>query len=144
MNKTLLTKWLVRFNDHTIVGKWKDILQAKYFISSSSLSHFWAAVLKHKDLVNLDFNKTIGSYKTVMFWPDRWIGECALSSIFPLLYFITLYPQITVNNDFVHNIINIEFKRQLVRIYLNEWNSLLSVIDRVTINPSLTDIYSWR
>jgi hypothetical protein len=24
-----------------------------------------------------------------MFWIDRWIGECALYSVFPLLYSIT-------------------------------------------------------
>jgi hypothetical protein len=55
-----------------------------------------------------------------MFWIDRWIGECALYSIFSLLYFISFYPQITVDKVFVQDSINIEFIRQLVGIYLNE------------------------
>jgi hypothetical protein len=106
------------------------------------LSSFWVVVLKHKDLGNLGFNKNIGSGEIILFWLDRWIEECALYSVFLLLYSITLYPQIIVDNIFVQNSINIEFKRQLVGIYLNKWNSLLSVIDRVTINPFLPDIYT--
>jgi hypothetical protein len=60
MNKALLAKWLVRFNDHTIIDKYKDILQAKYSISSNNLSSFYAAVLKDKELVDIGFNKKLG------------------------------------------------------------------------------------
>jgi hypothetical protein len=48
MNKALLVKWLVRFNDPTVEDKWKDILIVKYYISMSHLSLFWAAVLKDR------------------------------------------------------------------------------------------------
>jgi hypothetical protein len=67
MNKALLAKWLVKFNDHIVVSKWKDILHVKYSISLTHLSPFWVAVLKDKDLVDLDFNKKIGSGETILF-----------------------------------------------------------------------------
>jgi hypothetical protein len=67
MNKALLVKWLVRFNDPTVEGKWKDILKVKYSISMSHLSPFWAEVLKDRDLVGLSFNKHIGTGTIVLF-----------------------------------------------------------------------------
>jgi zinc-binding in reverse transcriptase len=45
-----------------------------------------------------------------------------------------------VNNTFVNNYINLEFKRQFVGVYLHEWNNLLFVTNKITINSSLSDI----
>jgi hypothetical protein len=44
----------------------------------------------------------------------------------------------------VNNCINLDFKRQLVGVYLHEWNNLLSIINTVRINSSLPDICTWR
>jgi hypothetical protein len=111
MNKDLLAKWLVRFNDPTVEDKWKDILIVKYYISMSHLSPFWATVLKHKDLVDLSFNKHLGKGNTILFWIVRWHGECVLFSIFPHLYFIAINPKITVAVAFSAGKLHIEFKR---------------------------------
>jgi hypothetical protein len=71
MNKSLLAKLLVMFNDPIVEGKWKDILKVKYSIFMSHLSPFWVAVLKDMDLVDLSFNKHFGTYTIILFWIDR-------------------------------------------------------------------------
>jgi hypothetical protein len=71
MNTALLAKWLVRFKDANIFGKWKDILSAKYSSTSHKLSPFWKAIHKDRDLVELGFNKILGLGVSVLFWSDR-------------------------------------------------------------------------
>jgi hypothetical protein len=61
--------------------------------------------------VDLSFNKHLGKGNTILFWIDRWHGECALFSIFPHLYFIVINPKITVTVAFSAGKLHIEFKR---------------------------------
>jgi hypothetical protein len=69
MNTSFLTKWLVKFQDASIIGKWKYIIQTKYKndIITPRTSFFWKAVLKDKDLVDLGFNKILGSGTDIFF-----------------------------------------------------------------------------
>jgi hypothetical protein len=80
MNTTLLAKWTIRFQEEKITGIWKDILIAKYHgsCSLSKVSPFWKAILKDKNLIELGFNKNVGSSTSVLFWTDRWFDGCAL------------------------------------------------------------------
>jgi hypothetical protein len=48
---------MVRFQDPKVQDQWKNIIQAKYFISIVNISFFGKNILKDKDLVNLGFNK---------------------------------------------------------------------------------------
>jgi hypothetical protein len=70
MNTLFLTKWLVRFYDASLKGQWKNIIQTKYknYIITSRFSPFWKSILKNKDLIDLGFNKTVGSGSTVFFF----------------------------------------------------------------------------
>jgi hypothetical protein len=72
-NTALLAKWTVRFQDYNISGQWKTILVAKYskLSSLSKVSPFWKAILHDKNLIELSFNKTVGSGNSVLFWKDK-------------------------------------------------------------------------
>jgi hypothetical protein len=77
------------------------------------------------------------------FWIDRWYGECALFSIFSHLYFIAINPKITVAATFSAGKLHIEFKRQMVGIYLMEWDQLVKDLDKIIL-CSIPDIPIWR
>jgi hypothetical protein len=70
MNTILLAKWLVKFRDVQILGKWKDVLLAKYSSTSNRLSPFWKTIQRDRDLVELGFNKHISSGVSLLFWSD--------------------------------------------------------------------------
>jgi hypothetical protein len=100
--------------------------------------------LKEKDLVDLGFNKVLGSGNTVSFWNDRWFNECALYCFYLLLYSITVHPDITVANAYKIDILNLDFRRQLVGNYLQEWIHLHSLVGTLDLNPMQNDICVWR
>jgi hypothetical protein len=68
-------------------------------------------MLKNKDLVDLGFNKIMGSGITVSFWNDKWFNECALYCSYPLLYSIAIHPYISVANAYKTDILTLEFIR---------------------------------
>ena len=57
MNKALIAKWWVRFNDPSIRGLWKSVILAKYDAQGyhSKCSSFWKGVIKEADVVHLGF-----------------------------------------------------------------------------------------
>jgi hypothetical protein len=98
MNTALLAKLTVRFQYPTVSGQLKTILIAKYgnLHSSSKIFPFWKAILHDKDLIELHFDKTVRSDKSVLFWKDRWFEGCALFCTYSLLYSIAMKTDITV------------------------------------------------
>jgi hypothetical protein len=90
-----------------------NILGAKYSHSITHASPFWK-VLKDIDLINLGFNKKLGSGHTVLFWIDRWHNGCALYCVYLLLFSIVSDVNITVANVFSNGSLHIEFRIQLV------------------------------
>lgn len=85
MNKALLGKWWVRFQDPHIDGLGKKISVAKYGDSgySPKCSPFWKGILKKADIVAVCFSKQLGNGSTILFWKDRWIGTNNLSTFYP-------------------------------------------------------------
>jgi hypothetical protein len=67
MNSALLAEWTVKFKDIQILEKWKYIILAKYTSSSAKISPFWKVILKDRDLIELGFNKHVGSGTSVLF-----------------------------------------------------------------------------
>jgi hypothetical protein len=146
MNTFLLAKWLIRFNDAFIVGKWKDIIQAKYKTLTISIktSFFWKAMLRDKDLIELGFNKILVSDNNIFFWTDRWFEGCALFSSYPLLYSIIVKPNITIADAYSNGILTLDFRRQLLGHYLQEWIHLHKLVGTISLNPMIHDICTWR
>jgi hypothetical protein len=111
MNIVLLAKWQIRFQNTQVIEKWKDIILAKYSPHSVKYSPFWKAILKDKDLVELGFNKLVGSGTIVSFWTDRWYQECVLFVSYPLLYSIADKPNITVADAYADGHLHLLFKK---------------------------------
>jgi hypothetical protein len=51
-------------------------------------------------MINLGFNKILGSYISILFWTDRWYNGCAFSNSYPFLYSIVTEPNIYVASAF--------------------------------------------
>jgi hypothetical protein len=71
-------------------------------------------------LIELGFDKTIRSDKSVLFWKDRWFESCALFCTYPLVYSIAIKTDITIVEAYTSDFLQIEFKRQLVGCYFHE------------------------
>ena len=84
---------------------------------TSKFSFFWKGVTKHSNLVEVGFIKSLGNGKTIRFWTDRWMGECALSSAFPYLFSIANDPKVSVYDALKNTGTTLSFCRQLVGIY---------------------------
>jgi hypothetical protein len=65
-------------------------------------------------LIELGFNKTIGSGNSVLFWKDRWFEGYVLFCTYPLLYLIANKSDITVAETYPNCFLQLAFKRQLV------------------------------
>jgi zinc-binding in reverse transcriptase len=72
------------------------------------------------------------------------LDECALSSYYPLLFSITVKPNITVHDALITGTLCLDFKRQLVGDYLVNWNQLVQHVGSFTIYPLDSDINRWR
>jgi hypothetical protein len=136
----------VRFYDVSLKGQWKSIIQAKYknYIITSRFSPFWKSILKNKDLIDLGFNKIVGSGSTISFWHDGWFNECALYCFYPLLYSIVVHPKKSAANAYKSVVLTLEFRRQLVDSYLQEWIHLHSLVGIMVLNSMENDIFIWR
>jgi hypothetical protein len=78
----------------------------------SFLEHpFWKAILHDNDLFDLGFNKNFGFSAAISFWDDKWFNQCALYCSYSLLYSITIYPNITVANAYITDILTLNFRR---------------------------------
>jgi hypothetical protein len=60
----------------------------------------------------------------MLFWIDRWRKDYAIYCTHPLLYPIANDFTITVENIFTNGTLHLEFRRQLVGVFLNEWHTL--------------------
>jgi hypothetical protein len=140
MNTNLLAKWLVRFNDSSIQGKWKEVLSSKYSLSLHNISPFWKEIIKDKDLIDLGFNKTIGSENSVFFWIDRWYMIVLYIALIIFFILLLLVPAAAFSYDFLH----IDFRRQLVGIFLLEWTNLNVEFKSFQLCPSSPDLNIWR
>jgi hypothetical protein len=69
-------------------------------------------------MINLGFNKVLGSDTSVLFWTDRWHNGCALSSSYSFLYYIVNEPNISITSAFKFGSLQLNFRRQLVGVYL--------------------------
>jgi zinc-binding in reverse transcriptase len=61
-----------------------------------------------------------------------------------IVYFITVHPEITVVNAYKNDILTIDFRRQLVGNYLQEWINLHNLVGILHLNPLENDICVWR
>jgi hypothetical protein len=95
--------------------------------------------LQDSDLINLGFNKCLRSDQYVLFWTNRWDVDCALYNIYSRSYSIVLNPTLIVAQAFETGVLHIDFRRQLVGIYLQELNELFNHCSKFSLSSHLLD-----
>jgi hypothetical protein len=76
------------------------------------------------------------------FWQDCWLGECPLKIQFHSLYQISSNPDIEVVKVFVDGQWDIQFRRQLNELHIQEWCRLQSMLEGITLTEG-RDRVSW-
>jgi hypothetical protein len=115
----LLSKWLYRLL--TTNGTWQQILCNKYLGTKplvqvqwkSGDSHFWAGLMKVKNVFLKFGTFTIKDGSQIRFWEDKWLGNRPLRDQYPQLYNIARKKQDTVAEILSTKIPNISRRRDL-------------------------------
>jgi hypothetical protein len=115
----LLSKWLYRLL--TTDGTWQEILCNKYLGTKplvqvqwkSGDSHFWAGLMKVKNVFLKFGTFTIKDGSQIRFWEDKWLGNRPLRDQYPQLYNIARKKQDTVAEILSTKIPNISRRRDL-------------------------------
>lgn len=141
MNRALLGKWWVRFQDPHTTELWKSLIIDKYGPAGSSAicSPFWKGILKEAAHVSVGFSKILGNGATILFWKDRWFSEHHISFLYPNLFMIAADPDLLAIEALQPFGICVDFVRQLTDIYLTEWRDLHSKLTALTPDPTTLD-----
>ncbi|KAM7513904.1 hypothetical protein LguiA_003487 [Lonicera macranthoides] len=156
-NKALFGKWLWRF-PRSQNSLWYSIIRSKYGLSDNGwdskvvssgtyrnpwkyISHGLESFLEHTKL-------EVGGGSTVRFWEDKWRGETTFDSLFPRLYRLSVNKGDSIaslaflNSNCIVSW-NLSFSRNLNERELEEYLSLLRVIEGVRLSPGSMDYRRW-
>jgi hypothetical protein len=75
------------------------------------------------------------------FWHDCWLGNCPLKASFPNLFRIVSYPDLEVAKACVNGRWQIEFRRQLNDILVEEWGSLLDLLNDIQLSEGKDEVF---
>jgi zinc-binding in reverse transcriptase len=107
------------------------------------MSPFWKEVFKELSIYNISINKTLANGNKAIFWEDRWISECTLSSQYPMLYELTSNKTATAAQIIRYNRYYLIFTRPLNDILHEQLIKLHSSLSEITLNTS-DDLILWR
>jgi hypothetical protein len=145
MNKALLCKWLWRLENPHDKGLWKDIIFSRYKNrrSSINMSPFWREVKKEELSYQTSISKSVGKGQNIFFWKDRWLSDCPLDTVYPLLYEIASNKNLTVSYVISYNIFYLTFTRLFDNTLQEELISLYSSLSNIILIDQEDNI-KWR
>ena len=82
------------------------------------------------------------SGRQTRFWHDCWLGDCSLKVLFHNLYQIVVQPDIDISQAYTDGQWNIQFRRQLHEVLIEEWDRLQDMLSEVTLEDR-RDIVYW-
>lgn len=140
-NKALLGKWIVRFRDPSVIGKWKDIISSKYkrIKSRLNMSLFWRGINYIKEIVDQGISWKIQKGTSTLFWTDRGLYDFSLALAYPNLFSLTANEKITVEQALSQQSIHRLFAEQPTGIALEELMKLQRNILNIHIDPAHND-----
>jgi zinc-binding in reverse transcriptase len=94
-------------------------------------------------IFNTSINKKLGNDQTIKFWKDRWITECNLQTLFPLLYDLASNKDVTISQIIGYNRFYLSFTRTLNNALSQQLQSLYTLLSSVALNHN-TNIIIWR
>jgi hypothetical protein len=129
---------------------WQTILRNKYLMNQiivkvyrkSGDSHFWAGLMKAKEIFLSHGTFHLNNGKQIRFWEDRWLGNISFQHQYPL----ALYNKVRWKSAMVESVpstvtLNVSFCR-----FINDknrvlWNDLVGRIMHVRLNDQ-NDVFS--
>jgi hypothetical protein len=139
-SQCLLSKWLFKLINED--GLWQNFLQNKYLANQTigkvdrkpGDSHFWAGLMKVKEIFLNHVTFHLNNGKQIRFWEDRWLGNFSFQHQYPALYNLVRRKSATVDSVFSMVPLNVSFHR-----FLNDnnhvlWNDLVGRIMHVRLN----------
>ena len=145
MNISLLLKWWWRLKDPNYTSIWKQIVQVKYAKNTpkSKFSAIWKEIYKIASIGEIGCTMSVGNGQDIRFWLDTWFGDFSLKSRFPDLFEISLEPDITLIEVVQSPENGLRFCRQLTGMLWVDFNSLLNIIQSITLTPE-NDSICWK
>ncbi|KAE8725177.1 hypothetical protein F3Y22_tig00009009pilonHSYRG00196 [Hibiscus syriacus] len=162
-NRVLLGKWVWKFaNDKH--SQWKEMICCKHNITNLSISinkavnpqdsWIWRGIVnnyeKNDDIGNcLRSNSKIqvGNGRSIEFWNDIWANNSTLKEQFPRIYALSINKTGKVvdfgcydNNCWSWNIC---LRRNLCDWELDQWISLMTLIDNIVLIDAVDDFLIW-
>jgi hypothetical protein len=136
MNKALLVKWLWRFHNNQEKGLWKNIIENRYKNSrtTNNMSIFWKEVNKEKDIFITSISNQLGNGSKTLFWKDRWLNDCSLNIQYPLLFEISMDPNITVARVIGYNRYYLSFTSSLTDTLRKQLLELYTKLSTISLN----------
>jgi hypothetical protein len=111
---------------------WQNVLRAKYIKNGAlsqcsrkaNQSHFWQGLMNVSPISFRFCRKVIGNGERTLFWEDTWLGQKPIRELFPRLYLLTFYVNITVSKVFSEGWGVIRFQRILFGETAKMWQDL--------------------
>lgn len=105
-------------------------------------SHFWAGLLKVKDLFLYFGTFKVNSGRNTRFWEDKWMGDYTLGDKFPSLYRLARKKHTSVAEVFSTIPLNILFRRGLIGENLVRWHNLVTLVANTSLDEEV-DKFRW-
>jgi hypothetical protein len=106
-------------------------------------SHFWAGLMKVKEIFFGHDTFHLNKGKRTRFWEDRWLGNISLQHQYPTLYNIVRRKSATVESVLSTVPLNVSFCRFLNDNNCVLWNDLVGGIMHIWLNYQ-NDVFSWN
>jgi hypothetical protein len=106
-------------------------------------SHFWAGLMKAKEIFLSHSTFHLNNGKQIRFWKDRWPGNISFQHQYPALYNLLRRKNAMLESVLSMVPLNVSFQR-----FLNDnnrvlWNDLVRRIMHVRLNDQ-NDVFSWN
>ena len=117
----------------------------KYYSSPQILpvSPFWQSIQSLDSLGKMSIAVHPGSQGLVLFWLDIWHQGCTLSHVYPQLFSLCMSPHISLQEVVASQGTQVQFRRRLSGILLQEWAAILNIISSISFTHE-TDNIAWR
>ncbi|KAE8663132.1 putative AP2/ERF domain-containing transcription factor [Hibiscus syriacus] len=163
INRVLLWKWVWKYaNDKD--SQWKKLICCIHNVSIESLSIGKAVSLQDSwvwrgirsnyekkdeigDCLRSNSNIQVGNDRSIDFWNDIWVNGSTLKIQFPRIFALSTNKRgkLVEFGGFVANgwVWNIQLRRNLCDWELDQWLSLMLLINNITPNESVADFLGW-
>lgn len=150
-NKSLLLKWLRKYNDGSD-KTWKNLINAKYVrkgsrcppvAQNSSRGSIWTNMSKLWNEFQQHTKLKLGYGAKIKFWSELWVGEESLKNRFPTLYNCSFNREGCVSEFYFPDGRQLNFRRDFNDWEVVEVGQLLQVLSTAVVVENKEDTMVW-